>query len=235
MRTRSIAAIPTCLLLAACGGSTEQGVIADPPPITFNTAEIATTADRLANTRNYERNQDVAITGSASFTGGFIADLEVNGEGGQSLVGDMVMNMDFQSDQVTGSMQNMGIADENGIATEGVLGTISLAGTVGPVAAGEKPEGVPGSGSPVDQIAQNILDVEGEGVLTGNFGQERQGDVNFDVIMLAHARTRNLSQQLNDNPVNFGAGKDWFSGPVRGFGDGVHDVFFDGRFYLIED
>ncbi|MEL6641377.1 MAG: hypothetical protein AAFP98_08715 [Pseudomonadota bacterium] len=224
-----------CLALSACGGTAERGVIADPPPVTFNTSAIAITEDRLANTLTYARNQDTAITGSATFSGGFLADLEVNGTVGQSLVGNIDMAMDFETDEVTGQMRNMGIANADGVATEGVLGTIALTGTVGPVAAAEKPEGVPNSGSPADQIAQNILDASGSGTLTGNFGQDRQGDVDVDVIMLAHARTRDFSQRISDDPVNLGTPKDWFSGPIRGTGDGVHDIFFDGRFYLFED
>lgn len=224
-----------CLSLAACGGTTETGIIADPPPVTFSTSAIAITEDRLANTRNYSRNQDVAITGSASFIGGFVAGLEVNGVEGQSLVGNIDMDMNFDTDQVTGEMRNMGIADANGVATEGVLGTIDLSGTVGPVAASEKPAGVPGSGSPADQIAENILDVSGSGVLTGNFGEERLGTVDVDVIMLAHARRRSIAQDASDSPTFLGSGSDWFSGPIRGVGDGVHDIFFDGRFYLFEE
>ncbi|MEL6573775.1 MAG: hypothetical protein AAFQ64_19145 [Pseudomonadota bacterium] len=224
--------LTVCLALAACGGTTEEGIIADPPPITFNTSAIAITQDRLDNTLNYARNQDVAITGSASFSGGFIADLEVNDIEGQSLVGNIDMDMDFDTDEVTGTMRNLGVADSNGVATEGVLGSISLAGTVGEVAAGDKPVGVPGSGSPEDQIAQNILDVSGSGTITGNFGTERQRNLPVDVFMLAHARTQTFSQQISDSPVNFGAPKDWFSGRIRGLSDG--ERVFDGRFYLFE-
>ena len=225
--------LPVCLALTACGGTTEEGIIADPPPVTFSTAAIAITQDRLDNTFNYARNQDIAITGSASFSGGFIADLEVNDVEGQSLVGNIDMDMDFDTDRVTGTMRNLGVADSNGVATEGVLGSISLAGTVGEVAAGDKPSGVPGSGSPEDQIAQNILDVSGSGTITGNFGTERQRNLPVDVFMLAHARTRTFSQRINDDPVNFGAPNDWFSGRIRGLSDG--ERVFDGRFYLIED
>lgn len=228
--------ITLCLALAGCGGGeVKKGVVADPPPVTFTTSAIAITEDRLANTLTYARNQDVAITGSATFIGGFSAGLEVNGDAGQSIVGNIDMAMDFDNDTVTGTMRNMGIADSDGVATEGLLGTIALTGTVGPVAAGEKPAGVPGSGSPVDQIAENILDASGSGVLSGNFGEERRGAVNMDVIMLAHARTRTEAQRLTESPVNTGAPKDWFSGAIRGTGDGVHDIFFDGRFYLFEE
>lgn len=227
--------LPVCLALTACGGATEEGIIADPPPVTFTTSAIAITEDRLANTRSYTRNQDVAITGSASFIGGFVAGLEVNGQDGQSLVGNVDMDMDFDTDQVTGELRNMGIADANGVATEGVLGTIDLAGTVGPVAAAEKPPGVPGSGSPADLIAQNILDVRGSGVLTGNFGEDRFGSIEVDVAMLAHARRRDPAQNATDSPTFIGTSKDWFSGPIRGFGDGVYDIFFDGRFYVFEE
>ncbi len=214
----------TLIALAACGGTDAESITADPPPpVTFTTAALTTTQDRLEDTLNYPRNQTVAITGTADFIGGFAADLSVNGEDGQQLVGNIDMSMNFNTDQVVGQMRNMGIANQANQSTEGVLGVVTLTGTVGPVAASTKPSDLPGSSGANSGIAQNILLAGGPGILTGNFGEPTTGNVAVDVDLVAHAR---------DRP---GDTRDWFSGVISGNGTGDHDLDFQGRFYLFED
>lgn len=223
--------------MMACVGSGENPVD-QPPDITFDTAAVAFTADRLAESRTIERNQDVALTGSANYSGAFLADLEVDFEPGQSIVGQIDMVVDFNArngdaPNVGGTMSNFGIADENGVATEGILGTIPLSGTMGEVAVTDKPEGVPGSGSPGDtRVAQNILQVSGEGTLTGTFGQDQAASVPIDLDMIGHARTRFVPGTSFPGRLER---EDWISGVIGGDGQGDYDIFFEGRFYLIED
>lgn len=225
-RTYVPAAIALTILSACGGGSTatrDTGIIAEPPRITFLTSAIGITQDRLDNTLTYSRNQDTALGGSADFIGGFASDLTVNGEDGQQLVGNIDMSMNFETDEITGVMRNMGIADSNGVATEGVQGIVNLTGTVGPVAASAKPTDLPGSSGANTGVAENILQVEGDGLLFGNFGEQTQGAIPVDVDLIGHARSPS------------GDDREWFSGVVDGDGQGVHDIDFAGRFYLFED
>lgn len=230
---RILAMVGVLWVLAACGGSNSGGT--NTPPITMTPSDpmlpdvqaaVLTAQDYSDSLAMFDRVDDMnrssprnfppGVGATATYAGIMDAQFPLPDNLSQHLVGDVELDITFDTrtlGNVAGRIDNLHIVN-NGIPNEQLTGSVVMGGQY-------------------NFTGNDELNVNGRGDLTGTFGTDRVGTMNFGITLTGDMRGKDADQIIG------------ITGRVRGnaYGDFGYPLFYSetsagiqaGQFYLVRE